>query len=178
MFSGSVTICINYSGVSFSDPSQLQLFHYENGAWVDVTTSLNTVISTICGTVTSLSPFAIFKSTYTAGIQPPINADGSSVFSANRGVVPIKFTLALSGTPTCQLPPSTISLARTAGGTIGPVNESSFSLASDSGSNFRIDSMNCQYVYNLGTSTLGTGTYQVQIIISGMGVGRASFGLR
>ena len=30
---------------------------------------------------------------YTSAIQQPINADGSSVFNANRGVIPIKFAL-------------------------------------------------------------------------------------
>ena len=47
---------------------------------------------------------------YVAAIQQPINSDGSSVFSAKRGVVPVKFTLALNGTPTCQLPPVTVAL--------------------------------------------------------------------
>jgi hypothetical protein len=178
VFSGSATVCINYSGVSFGNPSNLRLFHYQNGAWTDVTTSVNTATTTICGAVTSFSPFAIFESAYTATVQQPINADGSSVFSANRGAVPVKFTLALNGISTCQLPPATISLTRTSGGTVGSVNESSFSLASDSGSNFRIDSINCQYVYNLGTSSLGTGTYQVQIIIGGAAVGSAKFGLQ
>src|SRR5262249_437596 len=156
----------------------LRLFHYQGGAWVDVTTSLSTATSTICGSVTSFSPFAIFESAYTAAVQQPINADGSSVFNANRGAGPIKFTLTTNGIPTFQRPPATISLTRTSGGTVGPVNESSFSLASDSGSNFRIDTANCQYVYNLGTSSLGTGTYQVQIIISGVAVGSVKFGLQ
>jgi hypothetical protein len=172
VFSGPVTVCVNYSG-----SGKPQLFHYQNGAWVNVTTT-STTTSPVCGTVTSLSPFAIFESAYTATVQQPISADGSSVFSANRGVVPAKFNLALNGTPTCQLPPATILLIRTSGGTVGAVNESTFSLPSDNGSNFRIDSINCQYVYNIGTSTLAIGTYQVQIIVSGVPVGSAKFGLQ
>lgn len=121
------------------------------------------------GTVFSLS-------NYVAQVQPPINADGSSVFNAKRGVVPVKFTLAVGGTPTCQLPPATISLTRTAGAAPGPVDESVFLLSSDSGSNFRIDS--CQYVYNLATGSLGPGTYLVQIMISGNSVGSGTFGLQ
>lgn len=35
--------------------------HYENGAWVDVTTSLDTDANRICGNVASLSPFAVFQ---------------------------------------------------------------------------------------------------------------------
>jgi hypothetical protein len=149
VFSGSATVCINYSGIKFGNPSNLRLFHYQNGAWMDVTTSINTATATICSSVTSFSPFAIFESAYTAVVQQPIKADGSSVFNANRGVAPIKFSLALNGLPTCNLPPATISLIQTSGGTNGPVNESSFSQASDNGSNFRIDTINCQYIYNL-----------------------------
>jgi len=71
------------------------------------------------GTNEAFTPFA-------AQIQPPINADGSSVFSVKRGVVPVKFTLTSDGAPTCQLPPATISLARTAGAVLGSIDESIF----------------------------------------------------
>jgi hypothetical protein len=114
-------------------------------------------------TTPSLSPFAIFESTYIATVQPPISADGSSVFNAKKGVVPVKFALTLNGIATFQLLAATIFLARTAGGTVGPLDESTFLLSADSGSNFWIDSTACQYVYNLGTSSLGTGAYSVQI---------------
>lgn len=60
-FSGPIQICINYAGVSYGNASQLHLFHFENGGRVDVTTSLNTATTTICGSVTSLSPFAVFQ---------------------------------------------------------------------------------------------------------------------
>jgi hypothetical protein len=35
---------------------------------------------------------------YSAQIQRPINADGTSVFTVKLGVVPVKFTLTLGGT--------------------------------------------------------------------------------
>jgi hypothetical protein len=113
---------------------------------------------------------------YVASIRPPINADGSSVFNAKRGVVPVKFVLTVGGTPTCDLPPATISVFRTAGGTLGQVNETVYLQSSDSGSNFRIS--DCQYVYNLGSSGLGSGTYEVRISIEGTVVGTASFSLK
>jgi hypothetical protein len=113
---------------------------------------------------------------YAAQIQPPINADGTSVFNANRGVIPVKFTLTLNGNSTCALPPATIAVTRTAGGTTGSVNESVYSMASDSGSNFRIDS--CQYLYNLNSSALGVGTYRVDIRINNQVVGSAVFQLK
>ncbi len=178
VFSGAVTICINYSGISFGNTSALKLFHQEGGPWIDVTTSLDTTNNIICGSVTSLSPFAIVEAAYVAQVQPPINPDGSSVFKASRGVVPVKFTLTLGGASTCALPPATISVFRVSGSTLTTINESTYLLPSDTGSNFRIDTTNCQYVYNVGTSSLGTGTYQVNISIGGSVVGSGIFGLQ
>jgi hypothetical protein len=97
------------------------------------------------------------------------------VFSVHRGVVPVKFTLTLGGVATCDLPPATIALTRTAGGTIGAIDESVYVGPADTGSNFRIDS--CQYVYNLSSGALGPGTYRVDININGQMVGSGIFGL-
>jgi hypothetical protein len=117
-------------------------------------------------------------SPYKAFVQQPINPNGSSIFKANRGVVPVKFTLTLNEVPTCNLPPATIAVTRTAGGMPGLVNESTYSTPADRGSNFRIDPSDCQYVYNLRTSSLGVGTYQVDISIFGIVVGHAVFALK
>ena len=111
-----------------------------------------------------------------ARIQQPINANGTSIFSVRRGVVPVKFTLAENGTPTCALPPATISVTRTGGGVIGEVNESIYTMPADSGSNFRIDG--CQYIYNLNSGALGVGIYRVDIKINGQVVGSATFELK
>ena len=83
-------------------------------------------------TITTACPSCV------AQIQPPINADGSSIFNVRRGVIPVKFTLNCNGTPTCDLSPATIAVTRTAGGVIGEVNESLYTGPSDSGSNFRM----------------------------------------
>jgi len=98
------------------------------------------------------------------------------VFTVRRGVVPVKFTLTDNGSPTCDLPPATIAVTRTAGGVIGEVNESVYSGSADTGSNFRID--NCQYVYNLNSRALGVGIYRVDILINGQVVGSAVLELR
>jgi YVTN family beta-propeller protein len=141
-----------------------------------IDTSTNTVFATIPVGVNPVG-IAITPPLFAAQIQPPINADGSSVFSAKRGVVPVKFTLTSDGAPTCQLPPARISLARTAGTALGSIDESIFAQSADTGSYFRIDNTNCQYVYNLASSSLGPGTYLVQISISGIAVGSGTFGL-
>lgn len=111
-----------------------------------------------------------------AHVQQPIDADGSSVFNARRGVIPVRFTLTVNGTPTCQLPPATIAVTRTDGGSLGAVDESLYSAAADEGTDFRI--ADCQYIYNLSASALGAGHYRVTIAIDGTVVGQAEFSLR
>lgn len=59
VFSGSITICFNYTGITFNNSPKL--FHYQGGSWVNVTTSVNTTTHVVCGSVTSLSPFGIFE---------------------------------------------------------------------------------------------------------------------
>jgi probable HAF family extracellular repeat protein len=61
---------------------------------------------------------------YKGSVQQPINADGSSIFNANRGVVRAKFTLTQYDQPICPSLPATIAITRTAGGTLGSVDES------------------------------------------------------
>jgi len=118
----------------------------------------------------------IVTPSYAGQVQPPINPDGTSTFNVRRGVVPVKFTLTLNGVATCDLPPATIAVTRTAGGVIGEVNESVYGGNADTGSNFRIDS--CQYIYNLNSRALGVGTYRVDILIDGQVVGSAVFALQ
>src|SRR5437879_8740568 len=52
-------------------------------------------------------------------------------------------------TQPCRLPAATIAIFRLGGTASVPVNQSDFLAPADSGSNFRIDSTNCQYRYNL-----------------------------
>ena len=112
---------------------------------------------------------------YAAQVRPPINADGTSTFNVRRGVVPVRFTLTQGGVATCNLPTATIAVTRTAGGVIGPINESVYNGNADQGSNFRIES--CEYVYNLNSRAFGVGTYRVDILIAGQVVGNAVFTL-
>ena len=165
--------------------ADLRALHYENGNWVDSTIKLgdpnypsHPADNTIYASVNSLSPFLVAKFKYGAQVQQPVNADGTSVFNAKRGVVPVAFKLTSDGAPTCQLPPATISVFRTSGGTVGSIDESVYLQKSDSGSNFRIDTAKCQYVYNLGTSALGAGTYTAYISIGGSVAGSATFALK
>ena len=69
------------------------------------------------------------------------------MFKARCGVVPVKFTLTANGAQTCQLPPATISLGQITGTVLDSINESVYLMPSDNGSNFRIDTSDCQYIY-------------------------------
>jgi hypothetical protein len=118
----------------------------------------------------------VIRSPYTVVVRQPINADGSSVFKANSGVIPVKFTLNQNNVPTCTLPAARIALSRTAGGTLGALDESIYSMQADTGSSFRV--AGCQYIYNLAASSLGAGMYRVDISIDGSVVGNAVFALK
>jgi hypothetical protein len=110
-----------------------------------------------------------------AQVQQPINADGSSVFTANRGVVPVKFALTSNGAPTGDLPPATIVVNRTSGAA-GVVDESVYADSADDGSTFRVGG--CQYLYNLDANALGAGKYRVDVVIHGLVAGSAAFELK
>jgi uncharacterized delta-60 repeat protein len=178
MYTSPVTVCFTLSSLDPAIFAAANVWHNNGSGLVNVTSSKDSTTQTICATVPSLSPFVILTPPYKAKIQPPINVNGGSVFSVKLGAIPVKFTLTSNGVATCQLPPATISLIRTAGAAPGPIPVSKYRLPSDSGSNFRIDTTNCQYVYNLTTSSLGTGTYRVSISIAGTVVGSGTFALK
>jgi hypothetical protein len=138
-FSGTVTVCINYSGVSFTDPSQLKLSHFEGGAWVDRTVSLDTGNRIICASVTSLSPFAVFERTlpfsaFSAQLQ--IHFGGAphkdafaleSSFTSSSGINPLTEPVTLQvGKFTTTILPGSFKMQRggafTFVGVIGGVN--------------------------------------------------------
>jgi hypothetical protein len=58
-FTPPITVCLDYTGVNYQDESALRLLHFEEGAWVDQTFTLETETNIICAIVSSLSPFAV-----------------------------------------------------------------------------------------------------------------------
>lgn len=129
------------------------------------------------GTCSGQHHAVLLTPVYKAIVQPPIHDYGANIFAVNREV-PVKFSLTKYDSPTCTLTPATIALTRTAGGVLGPVAESSYLTAANDDSNFRIDSAACQYIFNLRASSLGVGSYRVDISINGVMVGHAVFALQ
>ncbi len=89
LFTGPITVCIDYSGISFSDESQLRLFHFEDGVWVDRTVSLDTTTNIICASVASLSPFAIFEPARVVSIDIKPGSFPNSINPRSKGVIPV-----------------------------------------------------------------------------------------
>ena len=90
-----VTICIIYPAGT-PDPEQLRLFHYENGAWMDVTVTDPSLVrpGSVCGTVTSFSPFLIARTSR----RPPVARISVSSTTAAEGS-PIIFDASGSADP-------------------------------------------------------------------------------
>ena len=142
------------------------------GNGVDINAAGQILVQDICGYYLLLNPI------YKASVQPPIDSDGSSIFSTRRRVIPVKFALTQYGAPTCTLLPATIAVVRTSGDPRGSIAESNYSGNANDGSNFRIDAAACQYIYNLPTAELGVGSYRLDISINGIMVGHGGFALR
>jgi hypothetical protein len=97
----SVTICFNYAGVDFGGQTP-RLFHYVNGAWVDITSSVDAATTTLCGTTSSFSPFAIFSSATPfvrgTGFYAPVSPSPTFVNTSKAGsTVPLKFNVYVNG---------------------------------------------------------------------------------
>jgi hypothetical protein len=93
----------------------------------------------------------------------PINGDGSSVFKAGR-VIPVKVELegAANGSPYTTVTLEVVRLDATS----GPVNEPVVSAgAANEGDAFRYDALADQYVYNLSTKGLPSGTYELVVSV-------------
>ena len=93
-FSGTATMCINYAGASYPNERKLRLLHNANGTWIDITTSLDVVTKTICGTTSSFSPFIVAQSIYPwRGFFAPV--DNGAVYNKMKAgaAVPVKFSL-------------------------------------------------------------------------------------
>ena len=97
-YTGLIQLCFSYAGIDFGTATP-RLFHYENNAWVDITTSVDTSTQTICGATTSLSPFAVLVShVVRTGFYAPVNPIAGFLNTVKGGAtVPLKFNVNIDG---------------------------------------------------------------------------------
>jgi photosystem II stability/assembly factor-like uncharacterized protein len=89
-----ITVCVSFAGQSFLRPEALRIFHFEGGAWVDRTISVDDAAKMACALVTSLSPFAVAEELDTTA--PVISASVAGASGANGwyvGPVQIAWTV-------------------------------------------------------------------------------------
>lgn len=96
VYSPPISVCIDYTGIVFADEANLKLFHFEGGVFVDRTVSLDTTANVICGSVDSLSPFAVLeRKDFTAPVTSISASPGRNGFGWNNQA---SVTLTLSAT--------------------------------------------------------------------------------
>lgn len=94
LYTAPVTVCLTYDPSLFSDLNPARLLHYENNAWIDVTTSNDTTNHIVCGQVNSLSPFVVAKKNFAfLGFYQPVD-NLPTINAAKAGqAIPIKWSL-------------------------------------------------------------------------------------
>ena len=116
VFSGPVTVCIDYSSVQFGNEENLQLSHREvdpttsEEVWVDQTVSLDTANDIICAEVTSLSLFIVAERSVldvTIDIKP--GSDPNSINLGNKGGIPVAI-LTTDDFDAADVDPATVTL--------------------------------------------------------------------
>jgi hypothetical protein len=86
---GPIDVCIDISSMTFPGGGAPRLLHFENGSWLDVTTSVSS--TRICGSVTSLSPFTVAtvpEMAFDVSVTPSV------LWPANNKMVGITATIA------------------------------------------------------------------------------------
>ena len=94
-FTGPVEVCFNYAGVTFVGVPRLLHYDTDLASWIDITMSVDTATSTVCGLTSSFSPFAIAASALAGvGFHQPVEPVAGAVNTVKGGsTVPLKFNV-------------------------------------------------------------------------------------
>ena len=183
-FNGFVTLCFTWQEGQVKNEANARLFHFENGTWVDITTSLDTQANKICGRTSSLSPFVVAELAYTfGGFEQPLLDDGSASIQQSKAgrTIPVKFSLSRLGLAVTDAA-ATIAVYKVLNAATGTVDTTD--LTEDSGASGDNDNIfrhvgDGKYVYNL--STLGwraPATYRIVVTLNDGSVHTVNFSLR
>jgi hypothetical protein len=99
-----------------------------------------------------------------SGVLQPINPDGSSIFKLGS-TVPVKFALTNAATGGIGGAVASLSVAKVANSVEGTFVEATSTSSATTGSLFRYDATAQQYIFNLATKGLTTGTYRLKITL-------------
>jgi len=115
-----------------------------------------------------------------SGILPPIKPDGTRVFKLGS-TIPVKFQLwdADGNFITDAEAEAIISLKKIIGeGPLGVPQDGDSTSAATSGNLFRYDDTDNQYIFNLATKGLSTGTWEITITVNGSASFSVNIGLK
>lgn len=169
-----ITLCFNESSVR--DPitfAGLHVMHGEGGTWVDRTSSRDYASGQVCATVNSLSPFAIARQTLPAhSILPLFDQTKANKLGST---VPIKIRV---NNPDGTNASSSTLAVRVLG--LRRVSDQAPGVLLDAGNSspdatFRFDASLAGYIYNLKTTPLASGTWELTL---GVGLDSTTYGLR
>jgi probable HAF family extracellular repeat protein len=167
-FTGFVQVCVDVAGVDFGGTTP-ELFHYESASWVAVPSTLDAAANTVCGSVTSLSPFAVFRRLQVATYR--IHELYDTTRAARRGsTLPVKFEVQDSLGNNVSSPALVVTALRTEQLSTQAPGEPIDSGHSNPDAAFRYDASLVAgggYIFNLSTSELESGTYLLVFTIGG-----------
>ncbi len=110
---------------------------------------------------TGTESFTVTVTVAWSNVLQPVNADGSSIFKLGS-TVPVKFQLTGDSAGIKDLS-ARLYLQRVSGSSTGSETEATSTSKATTGNLFRYDSTAGQYIFNLNTKTLSTGTYRLRI---------------
>jgi hypothetical protein len=110
-------------------------------------------------------------------VGQPINADGSSIFKLNR-TIPVKITLTDANGDPVVGEELRLSLAKLTDEIEGDVLEDGFTTGSANTGNVFRDQGNGEYIYNLSTKNLSTGTWNIRATTEDGSIFRVRISLR
>jgi hypothetical protein len=110
---------------------------------------------------TGTKSFMVTVTAAWSNVLQPINADGSSIFKLGS-TVPVKFQLSGASAGITNLV-ARLYLQRIGPGGTGSEIEAISTSNATTGNLFRYDATSGQYIFNLATKTLSTGTYKLSI---------------
>jgi hypothetical protein len=97
-----------------------------------------------------------------SGVFQPINPDGSSIFKLGS-TVPVKFALTDAQAARIATAVASLSIAKVSNDVEGTFVEAISTSNATTGSLFRYDPTSQQYIFNLSTKGLSTGTWSLKI---------------